>query len=58
MNTSNTYLRYLDENKDEHFQSVADLMSVGILIDADSGNDMECDDLLYRKTANGYEEIK
>lgn len=40
--TTPMFLVYADESGERHFQSWADLVSVGTLIDPETGEDMEC----------------
>ncbi len=47
MNTSNTFLRYFNEDEKEFFVSIASLDYSGVPID-DNGNDLDNDEFLYR----------
>lgn len=64
MNTSNTYLRFFEENSDDQeefdgqeiFVSISSLTDSGVPID-DFDDDMESDGFLYKKTGKNYQKI-
>jgi hypothetical protein len=47
MNTSNTFLRYFNEDEKEFFVSIASLDYSGVPTD-DNGDDLDNDECLYR----------
>lgn len=53
MNQNKTYIKYIDSDGQHHWQSISDLLQVGILIEKDSGKDMEIsDEFLYKLNDN------
>jgi hypothetical protein len=59
MNTSNTFLCFFPANneEDKHFISIADLDHCGTPIIADGddeGDEMDCDNLIYRFDGTNY----
>ena len=59
MNVSNTYLKFLKEDKTPLFVRVLDLLQVGAPIDEESGDDLELDSAsLFCEDGEGnYKEI-